>query len=171
MSCLSEGIFPSSFKQTIVHLLLKKPSLSDDDLNNFRPISNLQNFQESCCLSYPVLTYCLTSLSSSYQSAYCMFHSTENTLLSIHNDLILAIDRGEVTSLILLDLSAAFDILSIIPSFFIIFKIGLVFMALLLTGFHLHRTSRSFTFSPIEWYLVLDTGHHKFINIIHISYF
>ena len=30
-------------------------------------------------------------------------------LLSIHNDLILAMDRGEVTSLILLDLSAAFD--------------------------------------------------------------
>ena len=49
------------------------------------------------------------SLSSSFQSAYRMFHSTETTLLSIHNDLILAMDRGEVTSLILLDLSADFD--------------------------------------------------------------
>ena len=49
------------------------------------------------------------SLSSSFQSAYHMFHSTETTLLSIHNDLILALDRGEVTSLILLDLSAAVD--------------------------------------------------------------
>ena len=38
---LSEGIFPSSFKQAIVHPQLKKPSLPDDDLNNFRPISNL----------------------------------------------------------------------------------------------------------------------------------
>ena len=38
---LSEGIFPSSFKQAIVYPLLKKPSLPDDDLNNFRPISNL----------------------------------------------------------------------------------------------------------------------------------
>ena len=49
------------------------------------------------------------SLSSSFQSAYRIFHSTETTLLKIHNDLILAMDRGEVTSLILLDLSAAFD--------------------------------------------------------------
>ena len=49
------------------------------------------------------------SLSSSFQSAYRMFHSTETTLLGIHNDLILAMDRGEVISLILLDLSAAFD--------------------------------------------------------------
>ena len=51
------------------------------------------------------------SLFSSFQSAHQIFHSTENTLslLKIHNDLILAMCRGEVTSLILLDLSAAFD--------------------------------------------------------------
>ena len=49
------------------------------------------------------------SLSSSFQSAYRIFHSTETTLLKIHNDLILAMDRGEITSLILFDLSAAFD--------------------------------------------------------------
>ena len=49
------------------------------------------------------------SLSSSFQSAYRILHSTETTLLKIHNDLILAMDRGEVTSFILLDLSAAFD--------------------------------------------------------------
>ena len=50
------------------------------------------------------------SLSSSFQSAYRIFHSTETTLLKIHNEPhSLAMDRGEVTSLILLDLSAAFD--------------------------------------------------------------
>ena len=38
---LSEGIFPSSFKQGLVQPLLKQPSLPTDDLNNFRPISNL----------------------------------------------------------------------------------------------------------------------------------
>ena len=38
-----------------------------------------------------------------------LYPKPETTLLGIHNDLILAMDRGEVTSLILLDLSAAFD--------------------------------------------------------------
>ena len=109
---LSEGIFPSSFKQAIVHPLLKKPSLPDDDLNNFRPISNLNfisKILEKVVASRIQPHLLSNSLSSSFQSAYRMFHSTETTLLGIHNDLILAMDRGEVTSLILLDLSAAFD--------------------------------------------------------------
>ena len=107
---LSEGIFPSSFKQALVQPLLKKPSLSTDDLNNFRPISNL-NFISK--ILEKVVASCIQShhsksLSSSFQSAYRIFHSTETTLLKLHNDLILAMDSGEVTSLILLDLSAAF---------------------------------------------------------------
>ena len=135
---LSEGIFPSSFKQAIVHPLLKKPSLPDDDLSNFRPISNL-NFISKILekvVASRIQSHLLSnSISSSFQSAYRMFHSTETTLLGIHNDLILAMDRGEVTSLILLDLSAAFD--TVDQSFFIVFNIGLVFMVLLLTGSHL----------------------------------
>ena len=81
-------------------------------LNNFRPISNL-NFISKILekvVASRIQSHLLSnSLSSSFQSAYRMFHSTETTLLGIHNDLILAMDRGEVTSLILLDLSAAFD--------------------------------------------------------------
>ena len=62
-----------------------------------------------------------------------MFHSTEITLLGIHNDLILV-----VRSLLLFFLIYLLpSILLIIPSFFIVFNIGLVFMVLLLTGFHL----------------------------------
>ena len=92
--------------------LLKKPSLSTDDLNNFRPISNLNfisKILEKVVASRIQSHLSSHSLSSSFQSAYRIFHSTETTLLKIHNDLILAMDRGEVTSLILLDLSAAFD--------------------------------------------------------------
>ena len=109
---LSEGIFLSSFKQALVQPLLKKPSLSTDDLNNFRPISNLifiSKILEKVVASRIQSHLSSNSLSSSFQSAYRIFHSTETTLLKIHNDLILAMDRGEVTSLILLDLSAAFD--------------------------------------------------------------
>ena len=88
---LFEGIFPSSFKQAIVHPLLEKP-LPDDDLNNFRPISNLNftsKIREKVVASRIQSHLLSNSLSSSFQSAYRMFHSTETTLLSIHNDLIL----------------------------------------------------------------------------------
>ena len=79
---------------------------------NFRPISNLNfisKILEKVVASRIQSHLSSHSLSSSFQSAYRIFHSTETTLLKIHNDLILAMDRGEVTSLILLDLSAAFD--------------------------------------------------------------
>ena len=109
---LSEGIFPSSFKQAIVHPQLKKPSLPDDDFNNIRPISNL-NFISKIfenVVASRIQSHLLSNLlSSSFQSAYRMLNSIETTLLSIHRDLILVMERGEVTLLILLDLSAAFD--------------------------------------------------------------
>ena len=49
------------------------------------------------------------SLFLPFQSAYRSFQSTESTALKIHNDIISSIDNGEVTALILLDLSATFD--------------------------------------------------------------
>ena len=44
-----------------------------------------------------------------YQSAYQPDHSTETALLKVRTDLLAAIDCKEVTCLILLDLSVAFD--------------------------------------------------------------
>ena len=43
------------------------------------------------------------------QSAYRKFHSTETALLRVHNDISVSLDKGHVTALTLLDLSAAFD--------------------------------------------------------------
>ena len=43
------------------------------------------------------------------QSAYRQNHSTETALLKIKNDVLLNMDKGHVTLLVMLDLSAAFD--------------------------------------------------------------
>ncbi len=45
----------------------------------------------------------------SHQSSYRKFHSTETALLKVHNDILLKMDQQEITLLVLLDLSAAFD--------------------------------------------------------------
>ena len=49
------------------------------------------------------------SLADPHQSAYRVNHSCELTLLSIQDTVLRAADRGEVTAIVLLDLSCAFD--------------------------------------------------------------
>ena len=46
---------------------------------------------------------------TAFQSAYRKHHSTESALLNIHNDTLLNMAKGSVTTLTLLDLSTAFD--------------------------------------------------------------
>jgi len=43
------------------------------------------------------------------QSAYCANHSTETAVLRVLSDILSALDRGDFSVLMLLDLSAAFD--------------------------------------------------------------
>ena len=109
---LSEGVFPTSFKHAVVSPLLKKQSLPKDDFSSYRPISNL-NFISKILekVIYARLCHHLESFPSlsNFQSAYRKLHSTETALLQIHNDLSLAMNRQQVSALVLLDLSAAFD--------------------------------------------------------------
>ena len=51
------------------------------------------------------------NLSNPDQSGYKPLHSTETTLLKIHNDICMNMNSGKTTALVLLDLSAAFDTL------------------------------------------------------------
>ena len=50
-----------------------------------------------------------SGISNNFQSANKSVHSTETALLYIQNDILSAQDCGELTTLSLLDLSAAFD--------------------------------------------------------------
>ena len=49
------------------------------------------------------------NLLDSHQSAYREFHNTETALSKVHNDLLCAADKNDISILALLDLSAAFD--------------------------------------------------------------
>ena len=85
-----------------------------EDLKNYRPVSGLSFISK---LVERVLAKQLVDhihqhgLDNSYQSAYKPGHSTETALLSIKNDIHLSLSRGEATALVLLDLSAAFDLI------------------------------------------------------------
>jgi hypothetical protein len=110
--CLNESTFPVCFKTAQVSPLLKKYSLPKDDLSSYRPISNL-NFLSKLLerIIHNRLTTHLNTFPSlsPFQSAYRKFHSVETALLRIQNDLLLAMEKRQVSALILLDLSAAFD--------------------------------------------------------------
>ena len=109
---LTEGAVPAGFKKAIVSPLIKKSSLPPDELKNYRPVSGL-NFISKLVERVVVsqLNDHVTSngLENVSQSAYKQGHSTETALLSIKNEVHLALARGEATAVVLLDQSAAFD--------------------------------------------------------------
>ena len=86
--------------------------MDKESLTNYRPISHLSFLSK---LTERVVKLRLTeylssnNLLNSFQSAYIKHHSTETTLLSVHDHIIKAMGRQQVTCLTLLDLSAAFD--------------------------------------------------------------
>ena len=107
----SEGIVPNHWKIALVLPLLKKFGL-DFMFENFRPISNLPfvaKSAEKATISQLSIHCAANAPFPEYQSAYRKYHSTETALLKVQNDILLSMDRQEVTLLVLIDLSAAFD--------------------------------------------------------------
>ena len=109
---LDQGIFPSLFKKSLVHPLIKKDNLDADVFANYRPISNLSFLSKTLerIVASQIEGYLTTNgLFAKMQSAYRKHHSTETALLRVVNDIHQAIDNKREAVLVLLDLSAAFD--------------------------------------------------------------
>ena len=109
---LQSGIVPACFKHAVVTPLIKKPSLSPNELKNYRPVSNLpfiSKLLEKVVLAQIKEYLTINNMTEVFQSAYKEFHNTETALLRIYNDLLLEADKGNLSILALLDLSAAFD--------------------------------------------------------------
>ena len=108
------GHFPTCWKSAVVLPLLKKPGL-DLQIENFRPVSNLQFISKLVEKAVALQLQSHLSLKGLYpiaQSAYRKYHSTETALLKVKNDILMAINKQCVTLLVLLDLSSAFDTLN-----------------------------------------------------------
>ena len=111
---LEFGVFPECYKNGLVKPLLKKHGLNPEDLQNYRPVTNLPYISK--LLEKIVLKQLRDHLESNklmdpFQSAYRLRHSTESALLKITNDILMGCDAGRITILTLLDQSAAFDLI------------------------------------------------------------
>ena len=110
----SQGTFPSTFKFAVVSPLLKKPGLDADNPANFRPISNLNNISKIIERLFLARLQPHVTASPNFnqlQSAYRQHHSTETALLVTLNSIFRSSDEGKPSTLISLDLSAAFDMI------------------------------------------------------------
>ena len=104
-----ECIFVTSEKVALLRPLLKKPVLDIEDMNSFRPVSNLPflcKIVERAMLDQLLPFLEENRIIPQNQSAYRQFHSTENALCKIHNDLVTNACSGKASFLVL---SAAFD--------------------------------------------------------------
>ena len=105
------NIFPQCFKSALVTIFLKKRCLDHNDLNNYRPVTNLcfiAKIQEKLVLSQVSSYLSSHKFYNTCQSAYRPGHSTESALLKVVFDLFLSLYKGNIYVLALLD-SSSFD--------------------------------------------------------------
>ena len=81
------------------------------------------------------------------QSAYRKIHSTETALLKVQNDLLLAADNGYEAVLVLLDFSAAFDLID--------------------HDILLNRLEKRFSLcgTPLSWIMSYLSHHKQFVSV------
>jgi len=109
---LRTGQVATAFNSVYVVPRLKKPDLDPDDVKNYRPISNLPvlaKLLERMVAKQLIAYLNLHGLMPRLQSAYRSGHSTETALMKVTGDILRILDSGDLATLALLNLSAAFD--------------------------------------------------------------
>ena len=109
---MTTGVFPASLKTADVTPLIKKTSLDQDVLKNYRPVSNLAytgKLIEKVVFRRLNKHMSNHNLGEPFQSAYRPNHSTETALMRVQHDITKELDQDRGVALVLLDLSAPFD--------------------------------------------------------------
>ena len=107
---IEQACVPSLLKCAHITPLLKKPSLDPDSLLNYRPVSNLPflfKILERIVFSRLSDYLLAEDLFDPFQSAYRPHHSVETLLVNVSNYILQEMDHGNITALLLLDLSSA----------------------------------------------------------------
>jgi hypothetical protein len=109
---IAEGM-PHQLKMAVIKPLIKKHTLDPEQLSSYRPVATIpflakvvEKLVSRRLVHYLNVAGCLDP----NQHAYKAMHSCETALLTVINDALLAIDDGMVLPLILLDMTAAFDL-------------------------------------------------------------
>ena len=142
--CFSPGDFPASCKSAIIFPLIKKQGLDSEILKNYRPVGNLSKIIEKA-IATQIHSHLINNDSvDNFQSAYKTGYSCETALLSVYNNIVTTIGRGNGAMLVLLDLSAAFDTIDHDNLFCILEKyVGICGNALkLIKSYFSNRTQR-----------------------------
>ena len=106
------GEFAEVWKTSVCKPLIKSLKL-DKVKTSYRPVGNLlylSKVVEKVILQQFMEHYGLHDLMPSYQSAYHKFHSCETSLLNLVNTALWNMESQCVTSVLVMDLSATFDL-------------------------------------------------------------
>ena len=111
-SCIKLFIFPENLKHAIITPVIKDSKLDSQDLQNYRPISNLSYLAKILerCLYRQLENYIeRKKLHANFQSAYRKNNSCETALIRVINDIQQDLFNKNYVALLLLDSSSAFD--------------------------------------------------------------
>jgi len=109
---LQTGSVPTSFKSACITPLLKKTNFDPADPKSYRPIANLSTLSKLLerLVTRQFVSYLNAALLlPDLQSAYRAHHSTETAMTKVLSNILTALDTGDISTLTLLDLSAAFN--------------------------------------------------------------